>query len=83
MSPIGPRHASAVDLLTVLLIRALGDRARIRVQNPFAASDISEPEPDLLVAPMADYVTDHPAEAYLVIEVAEELEVERREHGRK
>ena len=71
MSPIGTRHASAVDLLTVILIRALGDRARVRVQGPFAVSDISEPEPDLLVAPMDDYVTDHPTEAYLVIEVAD------------
>jgi len=71
MSPIGPRHSSAIDMLNLILVRALGDRARIRVQNPFAASDISEPEPDLLVAPLADYVEDHPTEAYLVIEVAE------------
>jgi|ERR1041385_1276153 Uma2 family endonuclease len=79
MSPIGTRHASAVDMLTLILVRALGDRARIRVQNPFAASDISEPEPDLLVAPLADYVTDHPDQAYLVIEVAESsLEVDRK-----
>lgn len=71
MSPIGPRHSSAVDMLTVLLVRALSDRARVRVQNPFAASDVSEPVPDLLVAPLADYVDDHPSEALLVIEVAE------------
>lgn len=71
MSPIGPRHSGAIDALNLLLVRALGDRARIRVQNPFAASDISEPEPDLLVAPLGDYRTEHPAEAYLVIEVAE------------
>lgn len=71
MSPIGTRHSGAIDALALLLIRALGDRARIRVQNPFAASDISEPEPDLLVAPLRDYRTDHPTEAHLVIEVAE------------
>jgi Uma2 family endonuclease len=71
MTPPGPRHCSAVDLLNLLLVRALGDRARIRVQNPFAANDISEPQPDLLVAPIDDYVTDHPTEAFLVIEVAE------------
>jgi len=71
MSPIGPRHSSAIDLLTLILVRTLGDRARIRVQNPFAASDISEPQPDLLVAPLQDYDTEHPADAYLVIEVAE------------
>jgi Uma2 family endonuclease len=71
MSPIGPPHSSAIDKLNLILVRALGDRARIRVQNPFVASDISEPQPDLLVAPLADYDEDHPAEAYLLIEVAE------------
>lgn len=71
MSPIGTRHCAAVDQLNLVFVRALGDRARIRVQNPFAASDISEPEPDLLVAPLKDYLEDHPSEAYLVVEVAE------------
>jgi Uma2 family endonuclease len=71
MSPIGTRHSNAVDLLTLLLVRALGDVARIRVQNPLAQGDISEPEPDLVVAPLADYEEHHPAEAHLVIEVAE------------
>jgi Uma2 family endonuclease len=71
MSPIGPRHSSAIDLLNVLFVRALSERARIRVQNPFAASDISEPQPDLLVAPLADYLDEHPSVALLVIEVAE------------
>ena len=71
MSPIGPRHSSAVDLLTLLLVRALGDRARIRVQNPFGASDVSEPQPDVLVAPLRSYSDAHPTEALLVIEVAE------------
>ncbi len=81
MSPIGTRHASAIDLLTLLFVRALGDRARIRVQNPFVASDISEPQPDLLVAPLRSYTEDHPGEAHLVIEVAESsLRIDR---GRK
>jgi Uma2 family endonuclease len=81
MSPIGPRHSSAIDFLNLLLVRALGDRARIRIQNPFAASDISEPEPDVLVARLGDYTADHPDEAFLVIEVAESsLRIDR---GRK
>jgi Uma2 family endonuclease len=71
MSPIGPRHSNAIDMLNLFLVRALGDRARIRVQNPFAAGDVSEPQPDVLVAPLGRYVTDHPAAAHLVIEVAE------------
>ena len=71
MSPIGPRHSSAVQKLTALLVTALGDRAAIRPQLPLAASDFSEPEPDILVAPPDDYDTAHPSRAYLVIEVAE------------
>ena len=71
MNPPKPPHSNAVDMLTLILIRALGDQARIRVQNPFAAGDISEPQPDVLVAPLADYRVDHPAESHLVIEVAE------------
>src|SRR5215470_7302454 len=32
MSPIGPRHASCVDKLTLLLVQALVGRAIVRVQ---------------------------------------------------
>jgi Uma2 family endonuclease len=71
MSPIGPPHSSAVQKLTLVLVRALGERAVIRPQCPFAALEHSEPEPDLVVAPLSDYDTAHPGEAYLIIEVAE------------
>jgi Uma2 family endonuclease len=71
MSPIGPRHASAVQKLNALLIRILGERAAIRPQLPLAASEFSEPEPDLLVTASGDCDTAHPSTAYLVIEVAE------------
>jgi len=47
MSPIGPPHASTVELLTEPLVLALAGRARVRVQTSFAASELSEPEPDL------------------------------------
>jgi Uma2 family endonuclease len=71
MSPIGTRHSSAIQKLTALLVTALGNRAAVRPQLPIAASDLSEPEPDLLVAAPGDYDTAHPSTAYLVIEVAE------------
>lgn len=41
MTRQGPRHAATIERLTHLLILALGTRARVRVQLPFAASDIS------------------------------------------
>ena len=54
-----------------LLVRALGDRARVRVQAPFAAPDESEPEPDVAVVAQGDYLDGHPRVAFLIVEVAE------------
>jgi Uma2 family endonuclease len=71
MSPTGMPHGSAVQFLTELLILALHGRATVRCQLPFAASELSEPEPDLIVVPLGDYLAEHPSEAYLIIEVAE------------
>ena len=51
MSPIGPPHTSTVDLLNELLVLALVGRARVRVQGSFAASELSEPEPDFCILP--------------------------------
>jgi len=78
MSPIGPPHSSAVQKLTALLVPALAGRAAVRIQSPFAALELSEPEPDVVVAPPGDYDADHPDRAYLIIEVAESsLSVDR------
>lgn len=71
MSPIGPPHSSAVQRLMELLLPALLSRATVRAQSPFAAHELSEPEPDVAVVPCDDYVTAHPNQAYLVIEVAD------------
>jgi Uma2 family endonuclease len=71
MSPIGPNHMNAVERLVELLVLALHGRARIRPQGPFAASDDSEPEPDVSVLPPRDYLDDHPSTAWLIVEVAE------------
>jgi len=81
MSPIGPPHTEAVDRLTELLVLALAGKARVRVQGPFAASELSEPEPDLSVLPLADYSAAHPEHAHLIIEVAESSL--KRDRGRK
>ena len=71
MSPIGPPHSSTIDRLTRILVLALSDRALVRIQNPFAASDDSEPEPDVSVVPLGDYDAAHPERAEVLIEVAE------------
>jgi Uma2 family endonuclease len=71
MSPIGPPHSSAVQKLTELLVPALLGRASVRIQQPFAALDTSEPEPDVAVVARGDYDEEHPGRAHLIIEVAE------------
>jgi Uma2 family endonuclease len=71
MAPNGPAHADPIDVLTRHFVRALGDRAVVRVQLPFAASDDSEPEPDLAIVPPRRYADRHPDQAILVIEVAD------------
>jgi len=56
MSPQGEPHVFSVTRLNKLLVRALGDRAEVRVQAPFGASDVSEPEPDVAVVPPGSYL---------------------------
>src|SRR4051812_10762587 len=71
VSPPGPGHNDAIIKLTMLFAQAIGKRALVQVQGPFAASDDSEPQPDLAIIPSQDYSRAHPERAYLLIEVAE------------
>jgi len=71
MSPNNPAHASPIQVLTELLVPALVGRAVVRVQLPIIAAGESEPEPDLVIAPLGDYRTSHPSHAHCVIEVAQ------------
>jgi Uma2 family endonuclease len=71
MSPEGEPHSYSVSQLLTLLVRALDDQARVRVQAPFAAPDESEPEPDVAVVAPGDYLDGHPQTAHLIVEVAE------------
>ena len=75
MPPIGPLHSGLVNRLTRLLVRAVGNRAIVHVQNPVELSERSEPEPDLalLLFREDDYLdaTPTPADTLLAIEVAD------------
>ncbi|MBX3191389.1 MAG: Uma2 family endonuclease [Labilithrix sp.] len=51
MPPQDPAHSVVVQILTNRLVLALASRATVRAQLPFAASDDSEPEPDIAVVP--------------------------------
>lgn len=70
MSPIDPAHTVSVRRVDQILSKQLEGRAQIFSQSPFAATDDSEPEPDVLVAPARDYWLEHPNTAYLLVEVA-------------
>ena len=71
MSPIGIPHNFAVQELNELLVLALHGRAKVRPQMSFAASEFSEPEPDLMVAPLGPWDAQQANQAHLIIEVAE------------
>lgn len=75
MSPIGSKHAAAVDRLNRILSRQFGDEVIIRVQNPIILNSFSEPEPDIAVVKYrADfYEKQHPhsADVLLAIEVSD------------
>lgn len=78
---IGWRHANTVDWLNRELILALGRTYLVRPQQPFAASDWSQPEPDLAVVENDSNLEDHPSVALLLIEVADSSQ--RRDRGIK
>jgi Uma2 family endonuclease len=78
VTPQGDRHGETIRYLNDLLARRLGERALVSPQLPFAATDDSEPEPDLAVVPRARY-REHPSVAYLVIEIAQTSQRRDRE----
>jgi Uma2 family endonuclease len=83
MAPIGTPHASVVDTLAEEFIAKLAKRAIVRVQNPIALGDSSEPEPDVVVARSLPgrYRKFHPRaeDILLIIEVADTtLEYDRK-----
>lgn len=69
--PQGTRHGNVVAWLGRELTLALGRRFMVRQQLPLAATDDSEPEPDLAVTREEPDRRSHPSTALLVIEVAD------------
>lgn len=68
--PHGPEHDGTIHVLLKWLSARLDDRADVRVQSAFAATDDGEPEPDLAIVPPGDYRDAHPSIAHCIIEVA-------------
>lgn len=72
MSPQGEIHATVTARLAQLLGGALDIATYdVRAHSPFAATDDSEPEPDVSVSLRQRRRAYHPSKALLLIEVAE------------
>jgi Uma2 family endonuclease len=71
MSPQGISHSSIVQFLSTWLMEQLSKRVSIRIQSPLAATNDSEPEPDIAVVPKSDYRDALPSQALWIIEVAD------------
>lgn len=74
-SPIGKRHASAVNRGTRVMNRLLGDRAIVSVQGPVQIGDGSQVQPDLALLRSREdfYAGQYPqaGDVLLLLEVAE------------
>lgn len=69
--PQGPEHIDLTGRIHKLLLLALGDRAVVWSHSGIAASDESEPEPDVSAVPPGDYRNEKASTAYLVVEVSQ------------
>lgn len=68
VSPAGADHSTLTERLAKMLARGLRANMAIRMNMPFAASDDSEPEPDIAI--VGDSRRDaHPDHADLLVEV--------------
>lgn len=71
MSPQGVSHSDMVARLGKRLTLALGEAFIVRQHSPFAATEDSEPEPDLVVIRDEPGLRAHPSVALLLVEVSD------------
>ena len=74
MTPEGTAHTTGMHLVADCLRQVFGFGFFVRIQNPLAVDDYSEPEPDVAVVTgtVRDYRYAHPTSAVLVVEVSHE-----------
>ena len=77
-SPQGVEHVYSIRQLNMILAPALLGRAMVQVQQPIAVGNDSEPEPDLSVVALGDYLDELPRTALLAVESANESLVDDR-----
>ncbi|PYO33077.1 MAG: hypothetical protein DMD86_11390 [Candidatus Rokuibacteriota bacterium] len=82
--PKGTGHSVAIELAAEALRKAFGAGWTVRVQDPIAPDDESEPEPDVAVVAGSprEYLAAHPSRPALVLEVSNSsLAFDRRDKG--
>jgi Uma2 family endonuclease len=71
----GPKHASALSRINRFFFKLFGDDVIIRLQDPIVLDDLSEPEPDLVLARLDDkeYSEGHPKpeDIFLILEISD------------
>jgi Uma2 family endonuclease len=82
MSPQSPEHSYVNQALQRLMGRPVGSRALPLSGQPLAMGELSLPEPDFALLPEADYRHQHPASAFLVVEVSRSEEARGKDLGR-
>ena len=74
MTPEGTAHTTGMHLIADWLRQVFGSGFFVRIQNPLAVDEYSEPEPDVAVVTgtVRDYRNAHPTSAVLVVEVSDD-----------
>ena len=73
MTPEGTAHTTGMHLVADCLRQVFGSGFFVRIQNPLAVDQYSEPEPDVAVVTgtVRDYRYAHPTAAVLVVEISD------------
>jgi Uma2 family endonuclease len=73
--PVSSEHAGTRNVLSRMLVRAVGERAVVAVGNPVQLDDFSEPQPDFSVLKPRDDdyrgANPRPEDVLLIVEVAD------------
>ncbi len=73
--PKGPKHSVFNDLVVDLFTKTFGEKVYVRSQNPIMLDNLSEPEPDIVLAkpPRKRYLENHPTpnDILLVMEISD------------
>jgi Uma2 family endonuclease len=80
MAPIGSKHAFIVNRISQLLSARVGEQCLVSTQNPVRLGDRSEPQPDIALLQIGNYMASFPtaSDVLLIVEVSDStLEYDR------